>query len=166
MKYLFLVDTNFFIQAHRVSYPFDVVPSFWNKVKDLADNDKIFSIDKVKDEIYRNEDDLKKWCQSNLKEDFWKDTSEVSKEYSTLANWAVKQTTRYTQNAINDFLDSTNADAFLIAYALADPTARIIVTYEIADKKKSIIKIPNVCVPFKIKHLDPISMFRELYESF
>lgn len=117
MNYLFLVDTNFFIQAHRVSYPFDVVPSFWNKVKDLADNDKIFSIDKVKDEIYINEDDLKKWCQSN-------------------------------------------------PYALADPTTRVVVTYEIADKKKSIIKIPNVCAEFKIRYLDPISMFRELNESF
>ena len=44
MKNIFLVDTNFFIQAHRVSYPLDVVPSFWNKVKNLADNDKIISV--------------------------------------------------------------------------------------------------------------------------
>jgi len=51
-------------------------------------------------------------------------------------------------------------------YALADPTTRVVVTYEIADKKKSIIKIPNVCAEFKIRYLDPISMFRELNESF
>lgn len=166
MKNVFLVDTNFFIQAHRVSYPLDVVPSFWNKVKNLADNDKISSIDKVKDEIYRNEDDLKKWCQSNLKGDFWHDSSVVSNEYSNIASWAVKQRNRYTPNAINEFLDTENADAFLIAYALADRDTRIVVTYEVANKKKSIIKIPDVCLEYEIRYLKPIAMFRELNEAF
>jgi D-serine dehydratase len=166
MKKKFLVDTNFFIQAHRVSYPLDVVPSFWNKIKNLADKDKIISIDKVKNEIYQNEDDLKNWCQSNLKEDFWRDTSVVSIEYSNIANWAVKQRNRYTPNAINEFLDSENADAFLIAYALADRDTRIVVTYEVSNKKKSIIKIPDVCLEFEISYLNPITMFRELNESF
>lgn len=32
----YLVDSNFFIQAHRAYYPMDVVPSFWIKVSDLA----------------------------------------------------------------------------------------------------------------------------------
>jgi hypothetical protein len=166
MKNIFLVDTNFFIQAHRVNYPLDVVPSFWNKVKNLADSDKIISIDKVKDEIYGNEDDLKKWCQSNLKGDFWRDTSVVSNEYSNIASWAVKQKNRYNPNAINEFLDSQNADAFLIAYALADRDTRIVVTYEVPNKKKSIIKIPDVCKKYEIRYLNPIAMFRELNESF
>lgn len=166
MKNIFLVDTNFFIQAHRMSYPLDVVPSFWNKVKNLADNDKIISIDKVKDEIYRNEDDLKEWCQSNLKGEFWRDTSVVTNEYSNIASWAVKQTKRYTPNDINEFLDSENADAFLIAYALAGRDTRIVVTYEVSNKKKSIIKIPDVCLEFNISYLNPIRMFRELNESF
>ena len=57
----FLLDSNFFIEAHRTSYPFDVVPSFWAKVKELADNGKIISIDKVKKEILQNKDELSEW---------------------------------------------------------------------------------------------------------
>jgi hypothetical protein len=166
MKKVFLVDTNFFIQAHRMTYPLDVVPSFWNKVKQLADSNRIISIDKVKDEIYRNEDELKEWCQMQLKEEFWHDTSLAMEEYSTLANWAVNQKGRYTENAIYEFLYSENADAFLIAYALTDKEKRIIVTYEKAGKKKSIIKIPEVCSTFDISYVDPITMFRELNETF
>jgi hypothetical protein len=51
---VYVVDTNFFIQAHRAYYPLDVASSFWEKVKQLADDGKIISIDKVKQEIYKN----------------------------------------------------------------------------------------------------------------
>ena len=44
----FIVDSNFFIQAHRSIYPLDVVQSFWLKVKILSQNGTIVSIDKVK----------------------------------------------------------------------------------------------------------------------
>ena len=42
---LYVIDSNFFIQAHRESYPLDIAFSFWNKVKHLADEGKITSID-------------------------------------------------------------------------------------------------------------------------
>lgn len=45
---VFVVDSNFFIQAHRHTYPLDVVRSYWDKVKDLAQDGTIISIDKVK----------------------------------------------------------------------------------------------------------------------
>jgi hypothetical protein len=40
---IYVVDSNFFIQAHRVSYPLDVAFSFWNKVKQLAEEGKIIT---------------------------------------------------------------------------------------------------------------------------
>jgi hypothetical protein len=48
---VYILDSNFFIEAHRVSYPVDVAYSFWNKVKQLAENGTIISIDKVRNEI-------------------------------------------------------------------------------------------------------------------
>ena len=48
----YLIDSNFFIQAHRAIYPLDVVPSFWLKAKSLSENGTIQSIDKVKKEIF------------------------------------------------------------------------------------------------------------------
>lgn len=56
---VFLVDADFFIQAHRATYPLDVAKSFWEKLSKLAMGGKVTSIDKVKHEIYKNEDDLK-----------------------------------------------------------------------------------------------------------
>ncbi len=51
---VYIVDTNFFIQAHRASYPLDIVQSYWKTVRQLAIAGKIISIDKVRNEIYRN----------------------------------------------------------------------------------------------------------------
>jgi len=42
----YLLDSNFFINAHRAWYPFDVVPSFWARVQQLAQDGVIASIDK------------------------------------------------------------------------------------------------------------------------
>lgn len=52
----YIVDSNFFIQAHRMYYPLDVMPSFWQRVMDLADTGRIISIDKVRNEIVKNKD--------------------------------------------------------------------------------------------------------------
>jgi hypothetical protein len=30
---IFVVDSNFFIQAHRFTYPLDVAMGFWDKIK-------------------------------------------------------------------------------------------------------------------------------------
>ena len=47
----YLLDSNVFIQAHRMHYPFDVVPSFWKKLVELSNKGIVISIDKVKKEI-------------------------------------------------------------------------------------------------------------------
>jgi len=75
MSRTYVVDTNFFIQAHRMNYPLDVVVSFWEQVKDLAEKGLIVSLDKVKKEIYQGQDELKAWCDEYLPEDFFKDSS-------------------------------------------------------------------------------------------
>lgn len=71
---VYVVDSNFFIQAHRANYPLDVALSFWAKVRQLAHEGKIISIDKVKDELYNKNDELEAWCKANLPDDFFKDS--------------------------------------------------------------------------------------------
>ena len=58
MKYL--IDSNIFIKAHRETHPLDIHISFWEKLTSVFARDDIFSIEKVKHEIYHFEDDLKK----------------------------------------------------------------------------------------------------------
>jgi hypothetical protein len=98
---IFIVDSNFFIQAHRVNYPLDVAYSFWNKVKQLADSGKIISIDKVKEEIFDNNDLLTKWCESNLPGEFFMDTSHSIDSYRVVTSWVLSRNSHYLPNAIN-----------------------------------------------------------------
>lgn len=166
---LFIVDTNFFIQSHRITYPLDVAVNFWHKVKRLFDEEKIASIDKVRDEIFKNDDELKKWIEQNLRSEFFKstETQEVLIEYQKIVIWANSKSSHYVQNAINEFLQYENADAWLIAYGLSINKNCIIVTQEKSEpNRKSKIKIPEVCNDFKLPYKNIIEMFRELGETF
>lgn len=164
---IYVVDSNFFIQAHRVSYPLDVAFSFWNKVKQLAEEGKIISIDKVKNEIYDKNDALEEWCKANLPEDFFKESSEVMATYGQVAAWAISRSSHYLPNALNEFLDADEADAFIVAYALADPNNRIVVTQEISEpNRKNKIKIPEACIALNVQFVNTMDMFRQLRETF
>jgi hypothetical protein len=164
---IYLVDSNFFIQAHRAIYPLNIATGFWNKVKSLADSGTIFSIDKVKNELYNKNDELENWCKGNLPENFFKDSSEIIQEYSQITTWAVSKADHYLPNALSEFLDADEADAFIIAYALSDKDNITIVTQEISQpNRKNRIKIPEPCNEFDIKYINTIEMFRQLGETF
>lgn len=158
---VYILDSNFFIQAHRVYYPLDVVASFWNIVRDLAEQGVIISIDKVKNELYKNEDDLKAWCESNLPTSFFKESSGVYPSYSDIVGWAVSRSDHYLQKAIDEFLDADEADAWLASYALANNGT--IVTHEVSNPaQKNKIKIPEACNQFGVPFINTIEMFRQL----
>lgn len=143
----------------------DVVPSFWNKVKELAASGKIISIDKVKKEIYDSEDDLKDWCEHNLPDEFFKDSTGVIPSYAKVVGWANSKSDQYTQQARDTFMDADEADAWLISYAHTH--ALPIVTHEVsAPFSKSSIKIPDACKALGVRTLQPMDMFRELGEQF
>lgn len=164
---LYLVDSNFFIQAHRYTYPLDIATGFWNKVEELAKTGIIASIDKVKNEIYDKNDELEAWCKAHLPADFFKDTSEVIDQYKKLTTWALSMSEQYLPNAINEFLDANEADAFLVAYAMFDLKNRVIVTQEVSQPgRKNKIKIPQPCNVFNIKYMNTIEMFREIGVTF
>ena len=159
----FLLDANFFITAHRTSYPLDVFPSFWEKVKELALAGQIGSIDKVKKEIYENEDALKNWCEENLPDDFFQDSSPaLPAEYSQVVNWAYSNLNNpSSQPALDVFLHADEADAFLVAFAKKYKLA--VVTNEVSapDSKRN-VKLPDACQAFGVRSLTPVQLFREL----
>lgn len=165
---IYVVDSNFFIEAHRATYPLDVANSFWNKVKLLADNRKIVSIDKVKREMYENhEDALKEWCVANLPRDFFKDSSQVMASYHQVIQWAVSRGGHYLPKALDEFLDADEADAFVVAYTLADAANRKIVTQEKSQPNRiNKIKIPEAANALGVQYCNTIEMFRQLGETF
>ncbi|SDS14170.1 protein of unknown function [Maribacter dokdonensis] len=164
----YILDSNFFIQAHRSIYPLDVVQSFWLKIKSLSQAGIITSIDKVKKEIFDNsshEDELKLWCDSNLSNEFFINTDTVLENYISIVNWTNSMSHHYTSNAIQEFLETDLADPWLIAFAMSNNWT--IVTYEKSQpERKNRIKIPEVCNHFNIRYINTMQMFRELKESF
>lgn len=107
---VYVLDSNFFIQAHRFHYPIDVASGFWNKVRQLAEEGRIISIDKVKKELYDKNDALEDWCRNNLPDDFFRDTSAIMDAYGQVTIWAVSRSGQYLQNALNEFLDADEAE--------------------------------------------------------
>ena len=164
---VYVVDSNFFIQAHRATYPLDIATSFWNKVRELANNENIISIDKVKSELYDKNDELEFWCKNNLPNNFFADSSTSLAEYGRISSWATSRSNHYMPNAINEFLNVDEADAFLVAFTLADLNNRILVTQEISNPyQKNKIKIPEPCNEFGVTFVNTITMFRQLGVTF
>ncbi len=164
---VYVLDSNFFIQAHRFHYPIDVAAGFWNMVRQLAKEGRVISIDKVKKELYDKNDALEEWCRNNLPEEFFKDTSVVIAAYGQVTAWAMSRSGHYLQSALNEFLDAEEADAFLVAYCLADPAARCVVTQELSEpNRKNKVKIPDACIALKVSYVNTIELFRQLGETF
>lgn len=165
---LFIVDSNFFIEAHRKTYPFDVVPSFWTKIQQLANSGSIYSCDKVHNEICSGKDVLAGWIGSALPASFFKKSSSVLNEYKNVTKWAASSS-HYTSTAISEFLAVDEADAWLVAHAINDSIIDeiIVVTHEKSDPMlKKRIKIPEACNKFGLRFMNTIEMFRQLGQTF
>jgi len=88
-------------------------------------------------------------------------------EYRTVSAWAASKSSHYLPNAISEFLSADEADAYLIAYALADHQNRIIVTQERSQPDiKRKVKIPEPCDELGVSYINTIEMFRQLGETF
>lgn len=161
---VYVLDTNLFIQAHKAIYPLDVFTSFWDTLKELAEQDHIISIDKVKDEIDEIEDGLKSWIETNLPDRFFKETStpEIIDKYSQLPHWAESRADHYQRAAIDEFLEFKKADAWLVAYCLE--TGDTLVTQEVSNpERKNKIPLPEVCIAHGVEYCDMMEMLRNLH---
>jgi len=125
---MYVVDSNFFIQAHRAIYPIGIATSFWNKVEELANNEIIESIDKVQGELWQKEDEIKAWCELKLPANFFKDSSPSITDYVAITQWAQGKSDHYKQVAIQEFLETELADPWLVSYCKKE--GKKVITYE------------------------------------
>lgn len=155
----YLLDANVFIEAHKRYYAFDIAPSFWQTLNHLAEDNKVISIDRVKKELEKVNDELFAWITTNFANWFMSTNDEnVFKSYAEIMKWAQDQD-QYYDYAKAEFADT--ADSWLIAYAHA--YNHTIVTHEVykPDSKKRIL-IPNVCLAFNIPYTNTFDMLRDL----
>jgi hypothetical protein len=151
----YLLDANVFIQAKNLHYGLDFCPAFWDWLVARNVAGRVFSIDKVADEIAAGEDELSDWMRGHRQALFRKTDTRVAARFGEVSAWATGQD--YEPAAINTFLQV--ADYYLIAHALAD--GGVVVTHEVPANSVKRIKIPNACIGLDLRFMTPYEMLRQ-----
>lgn len=150
----YLLDANVFIQAKRLHFGFDFCPAFWDWIDRENGAGRVYSIERVGDELRAGGDDLATWA-----------TARGSKLYvtpdpvllTTLPKVSAWVTSRgYAATAVNTFLQV--ADYYLVAHALAHGDT--VVTHEVPSTSVNKVKIPDVCIGMGVKCMTPFEMLR------
>lgn len=150
----YLLDTNVFIQAKNLHYGFDFCPAFWEWIERENVAGKVFSIERVGDEIKAGEDELAAWISERADGLLLKPDQSMLGSLPTVSEWAGRQ--GYSSSAVNVFLQV--ADYYLVAQALA--RGDTVVTHEVASPSLNKIKIPNACIGLGIKCVSTYEMLR------
>jgi len=150
----YLLDANVFMAANNLHYGLDFCPAFWDWLIAGNAQRKVFSIEKVGDEISAGDDALTGWAEGPGKHLFLKPDSDTLKGMTQVSQWVTEN--GYTPAAVNNFLQV--ADYWLVSHALAHGFA--VVTHEKPADTPNKVKIPNVCVGLGVKVMTPFEMLR------
>lgn len=150
----YLLDANVFIQAKNLHYGLDFCPAFWDWLIVNNKSNRVFSIEKVEDEINAGADELATWAAQRGNGFFLKPDATILPALSSVSTWASSQ--RYEPVAVSTFLQV--ADYYLVAHALA--SGHTVVTHEKVHISTKKIGIPNVCIDMGIKCMTPYEMLR------
>lgn len=150
----YLLDANIFIQAKNLHYSFDFCPAFWEWIDVEHANGKVFSIEKVRDELIGGDDELAEWAKARDDSFFLPPDNDVLPSLAAVSTWAGSGS--YEPGAVNQFLQV--ADYYLVAHAHAHHFG--VVTHEVAANSVKKIKIPNACIGMSVKVLTPYEMLR------
>ncbi|MDP9122288.1 MAG: DUF4411 family protein [Acidobacteriota bacterium] len=150
----YLLDANVFMQAKNLHYGMDFCPAFWDWLIASHAAQRVFSIEKVGDEIDAGADELSTWAEQRGPAFFLRPDPAMLPALGSVSAWAMGQ--RYEAAAVNTFLQV--ADYYLVAPALAH--RHTVVTHEIASTSTKRIKIPDACIGLGVRCVTPFAMLR------
>ena len=134
---IYLLDANVFIQAKNLYYGLDFCPAFWEWLVVNNQDNRVFSIEKVGDEINAGGDELAVWVSQRGAGFFLKPDTAILAKPGDVSNWVTSQ--NYEPAAVNTFLQL--ADYYIVAHAWAH--GYTVVTHEVMANTTKKIKIPN-----------------------
>ena len=156
---LFVIDSDVFIGAHRRHYALDLCPGFWDCLIHFCGENRVRSIDRVRDELFLNSDRLSEWAKQ-APDDLFVSTADefVIDTYMEMNKW-VAENWQFLPRAKAEFANA--ADGWVAAYASVNKA--IVITHEVfAEDVKRRVPIPNVCKKFHIDYQDTLEMLCEL----
>ncbi|HEX4145545.1 MAG TPA: DUF4411 family protein [Pirellulales bacterium] len=160
----YVLDANAFIEAKDRYYGFDICPGFWSSLVTQHESKRIFSIDRIKNELNEHNDQVKKWIVERVPGSFFKKTEDqaVIGKFQEMVNWVYSQP-QFGDPAKAEF--ASVADGWVVAYAAV--YGLVVVTHEqYAPDAKRKVPIPNVCVEFDVDYANTFAMLRNLGEKF
>ena len=150
----YLVDADVLIRAKNDHYGFDFCPAFWDWLIWMNEGDRVFSVEKVGDEVLAVADELSEWA-ARLGAGFFRPPDEsVFPSMAAVSDWAKSR--QYQAGAVNTFLQA--ADYYLVS--LAHAGRYTVVTHEVPSVSTRKIKIPDACIGLGIKFMTPFEMLR------
>ena len=88
----YLLDANTFIEAKDRYYGFDICPGYWSSLLVQHDARRLFSIDRIADELNEQDDTVKQWIENEVPDTFFKKTEDqaVIEKFQQLGNcWSL-----------------------------------------------------------------------------
>lgn len=150
----YLLDANVFMSAKNLHYGLDFCPAFWDWLIRENRAGKVFSIEKVGDEIEAGDDELSEWAAAREDGFFRPPDAATLPSFAAVTAWVQGQS--YEASAISTFLQI--ADYYLVAQAHAG--GHTVVTHERPSTSVYKIKIPDACIGMRIKCISPYEMLR------
>ena len=150
----YLLDANVFIAANNLHYGLDFCPAFWDWIVEGHESGRVFSVEKVGDEVQAVGDELSEWAEARGNGFFQPPDASVFPALAEVSAWASGQS--YEPAAVNTFLQV--ADYYLVAQARAG--RHTVVTHEVPSASTRKIKIPDACIGLGIKCMTPYQMLR------
>lgn len=159
---LYLLDANVLITANSTYYPLDQIPEFWRWVHHHAASGRLKIPREIMDEIKagrKDQDLLLDWICSDGVEDSLLLDENVE---AALVQYVVS--TGYAPDLRDDEIEKIGRDPFLIAYALADPTDRTVVTIEVSrsSAQRANRRVPDVCQTVGVLSCGPFALNKAL----
>ena len=111
----YLIDSNTFIEAKNGYYGLDLCPGFWDWLERQNQTRGVYSIDLVRAELRKINDELTEWANDRGDDFFLPMDAAASAAMSQVA--ATVQQGGFRDHVMNQFM--AGADPFLIAYAKA-----------------------------------------------
>ncbi len=150
----YLLDTNVLITAKNFHYGFDFCPAFWEWIEGQHRAGVVFSVEQVRVEIDRGNDELAEWLHRLPDSFFLQPGDDSAAHFKAVTAWASAR--NYSSDRISAFLGA--ADYYLVAQALE--TGFAIVTYEAFQRPGGKIQIPDVCGGLGVACMPPYEMLR------
>jgi hypothetical protein len=159
---LYLLDANVLITANSSYYPLDQIPEFWSWVHHQATSSRMKIPREIMEEIKagrKDDDPLLDWiCTAEIEAALLLDEAvEVA-----LVQHVVSA--GYAPNLSDDEVEKIGRDPFLIAYALANPAGRTVVTTEVSkpSAQRANRRVPDVCQALGALSCGPFALNKAL----